>query len=476
MTASRRLNRRARALLRSVNPQRPSAESRERSWRRLEARIEGRGVPTVPRWLGVSATVALVALVFGLWFSSSPPRAVTEVLEVEGAVSSAGRDVYPGKSVAPEPDLKVGRNASTTLRVGTRATVDLAGPAKVAAVEVEESGAVEIALPHGRIRNDVESLPGVPYAVTSGRWRVEALGTVFVVERALGAEELLVVVEEGSVRVTGPGVDQRLRAPASNRFEPVVQTVPLASATVEAMPFPTLAKGAEPTPIDLKSEGRARKAKRRGGMQIVKAAPSPVQPVRAPVAPALVAVERGDDSRVLVDALDWYAKAFDSEFDELARYRTAARLLEAGRLDEAGVGFAVLAERHPDGALSLERQLGALEVAIGLAQHQAALETATEILSRRGLGASLRSETRYWRGESLRRLQRCRPALDDFAAVASRDGPRAEDAQWSRVWCLQNLGEAEHARSEGIRYLARHPSGRFADDAQALIERLSNLR
>ncbi|MEO1333846.1 MAG: hypothetical protein AAFV32_10050, partial [Myxococcota bacterium] len=108
MTSSRHLNRRARALLRSVNPQSPSTESRERSWRRLEARIERRGLRAVPRWLGVSAAVVLFTTVFGVWFRSGSPRIVTEVIEVEGTVSSAGRDVYPGKSVAEEPDLRVG--------------------------------------------------------------------------------------------------------------------------------------------------------------------------------------------------------------------------------------------------------------------------------------------------------------------------------------------------------------------------------
>lgn len=74
----------------------------------------------------------------------------------------------------------------------------------------------------------------------------------------------------------------------------------------------------------------------------------------------------------------------------------------------------------------------------------------------------------------LRSKRHCAAAIADFTQVLSRapTAALAERALHGRAACRLRSGDAARAQRDLITYLDRFPNGRFADDAQAALNRL----
>jgi hypothetical protein len=117
------------------------------------------------------------------------------------------------------------------------------------------------------------------------------------------------------------------------------------------------------------------------------------------------------------------------------------------------------------GQLSTEAGLARVEALLALGRHREALD----VLERR---AEVARERPLLRGELRAEAGRCAPALADFAQ-AERTAPSdvAARAVWDEATCRARLGDAPGAGADFRRYLAVHPAGANAREAQRWLAR-----
>jgi hypothetical protein len=129
------------------------------------------------------------------------------------------------------------------------------------------------------------------------------------------------------------------------------------------------------------------------------------------------------------------------------------------------------AARFPGGPLALEARVGRVEALLQLGRREDALAI-LDLMTLPSTGK--RRDMLVTRGELRARAGRCAEALIDFGLTLTReaqDDVAAERALYGRASCRARLGDADGARADLEAYVARFPSGRFAADVRASLNR-----
>jgi TolA-binding protein len=140
--------------------------------------------------------------------------AAASLVAVAGAVTSyrwAHRDVVASQTALPQESLRV-------LHTDDGSTITLEGLDSQAHLSDQSPQHVAVLLDRGRGRFQVTKNPQRTFEVEAGGVTVTVVGTEFVVERR--QKHTWVQVTKGTVRVSWPGGDDLLQAPAENLFPP----------------------------------------------------------------------------------------------------------------------------------------------------------------------------------------------------------------------------------------------------------------
>lgn len=433
-----------RALLEEADTGDGDDQAERRVWRRLEADLQPRRRPDPRRvWLLAAAggAVAAAAVLFVVLRpprfpapSASAPPAETVTAAVSSAVTPEPSEASTVASLLAGERIELAAHQELSARAGPRATIVLSGPTALKVMTLEPSGRTTLGLVGGRITAIVQPATAQPFAVVMGPYRVEAVGTRFSVEAlprsdedGAAAETIRVRVEQGAVRVTGPGVDVRLDAPADKTF-------------------------GESTPRLSRVEKQRRQRLRRR-----RAVSRPLR-VQEPPPPTMPKTTESPP-----------ASARSPEDAGLQMYRRARDHLLGGQLEAAQPLLLSYIASHPNGALWLTARLDLVEVRVRQEAFPEVIKDAEELLARGVLDPEMRYELRYWKAEAHRRLAQYPAAIEGFNALSREGGPRSEAAQWSLAWCLAKTGDLDAARAATQNYLSSYPNGEFAPSARALL-------
>ncbi len=216
-------------------------------------------------------------------------------------------------------------------------------------------------------------------------------------------------------------------------------------AVVAPPPAPVLLP--EPSPIARVEETPAPRLAFRGATQeSLEAKASLEPPLALPPNPSALAQE----SRLLAGAIH-----------KLRQEHDPGQAL--AMLDEHRARF------EAKGALEPEAKVTRIEALLRLGQHDQALRLLDGLaLTRASVGREMlvaRAELRAEKG-------RCGAALNDFNSLLAAEMPPdlvTERALYGRATCRAQMGDGPGARSDLEQYLARFPTGRFADHARTLI-------
>jgi len=332
---------------------------------------------------------------------------------------------------------------------------------------------VQIELRSGAVA--VEATPrrgGGRLVVSAGPWRVEVVGTRFRVAR-LPEDEVRVAVEEGRVRVVGPGTEAVLEA--GTRFD----SRPLREEPSDRPPAVAPPPEPDAPPVSTKPQPARR---RRRAPEPQAAAPEPPAvdepPSPKPADPPHVARDRrqadliaraateGDvDARVRT--LD-RAAALGPPLDEVAAYRAARALQDAGRAEEAAVRYAELIARWPSGELTQVASIDRIETLLAAGDVDGAATAASALRAAYPAAAS-RPEVRFLFAEVARSRGAYAQAAELYR-IAARARRFADSASYREALCLARAGEIERARASMRAYLERFPGGLHAEAARRALE------
>lgn len=156
-----------------------------------------------------------------------------------------------------------------------------------------------------------------------------------------------------------------------------------------------------------------------------------------------------------------------------------AELLQGAlrRLRQQGDARGALSEldryrtRYPGGSLSDEERAARVEALLALGDRVVALAILDELEAAGRLNHS--SRLRLTRAELLAQAGRCQEALKELAPFADAPGGALrERALYCRASCWSQLGDDAASRRDLERYLLLYPSGRFAEPARQVLEKV----
>jgi hypothetical protein len=364
---------------------------------KLVARVtRGQHFGRVPRWAAATVAIAVIAAV-AIWQlrRAEDDRALSFLV----GANSAGRiDAYYAPPLSAELPLRFSDGSTIRIAPG--------GGARVSRLDAR--GAT-LLLERGRAQIAVEQRANAQWRIIAGPYNVRVTGTAFWIEWTADAGLLEVVMERGSVELSGPGLDPAVVISAGQRFttqttarlehqaspiESAILPAPSASAEIPKHRDDAILH-AEPTWMDLAKEGRYR--------QIVEAAE-----------------QRG-----------------------IERTLSGAGLGELGALADAAryTGRSALAQR----ALTTIRQRFATS---------ARAKSAAFVLGRMLDDGGNPSAALGW--------------YDRYLAEAP-GGPLAAEALGRRMLALQRLGRSDDAKRAATLYLQRFPKGPYAAPAEKLV-------
>jgi hypothetical protein len=216
-------------------------------------------------------------------------------------------------------------------------------------------------------------------------------------------------------------------------------------AVVAPPPAPVLSPEPEPAPVARAEETHAPRLALRGATSL-EARASLEPPPASPPSPSALAQE----SRLLAGAIH-----------KLRQEHDPGQAL--AMLDEHRVRFAA------KGALEPEANVTRIEALLRLGRHDQALGLLDGLaLTTAGVGREMLVARAELRAEKGRRAV----ALNDFNLLLSADAPPdvvSERALYGRATCRAQMGDGTGARTDLENYLARFPTGRFANQARTLI-------
>jgi len=284
------------------------------------------------------------------------------------------------------------------------------------------------------------------------------LGTRFRVERLEG-DEIRVDVQEGRVMVEGPSESSILGSGESFESSPPPDST--AEARVEPSPHPAPASPpAAPQPR--RRQPPATPPSSNKGLET-----SPARPV-----PEVLQAETLSRAKSLADvdeavALFDQAAEMGPPLDEIAAFRAAQRLRDAGRPARAIARLKAHVRRWPNGELTEIAWLDAIRLLL----EERSLQDALHALQSYGdlfPASSTQPEVAFLRAEVRRALGENEKAAEAYA-ISARSPHFAERARFLQGLSLARAGRVGTARKVLQDYLTRHPRGEHADAARRIL-------
>jgi transmembrane sensor len=297
-----------------------------------------------------------------------------------------------------------------------------------ARVEDLDARGARVVVERGTIEARVVHRPDTRWLVQAGPFDVRVTGTRFVTSWDPAAGRFLLVLEEGSVMVTGPSWrgERSLRA-----GESIDLHVP--SATVASVPSADVV--AVPDAVAPRASSEPRASARSS---------APTDALRAPHAQPGASVEVAADVSVLDRVRSLASQNAYREAYDLA----AGAGLLAADADAATTALLADVSRLSGHAASARELLGRLRSRFPASRHAS---EAAFLLGRMDFDAGQTGSAQRW-----------------FTAYLSErpDGPLAMDVRGRMLECVMRSGDEDAVRAEALRYLARHPSGPHAELAR----------
>ncbi|MBX3250209.1 MAG: FecR domain-containing protein [Myxococcales bacterium] len=370
---------------------------RERSW-----------MPRIAIGAGVLVAAAAAAW---LWIDAVPGPTTDLRVQVDGADAPV-----EGFVAAPvDRDVVMGFSEGSTMTLEANARVRLANVDGDGATVILESGAVD-----ARIR----PRPDARWVLDAGPFRVRVTGTSFRVAWSPESERFELRLREGSVQVTGPGLNE----PLAMRGE---QTLRIEQDDTARRVELTHAR-----------EARAPAATPPPGADLVEVPRRPPLPNKRPA------------SRAAPAAPTWSALAAERRYADAVAAARGEGLERLCRV-ESGPNLRRLAD---------------------VARFARDVEVAEQVLTcirERFAGSALASEALFDRGRLACDVRRahvaCARAFEAYLREAPT-GPLAEEARQRVMDAWDRSGRSEDAALAARRYLEHHPRGFSAERARRLLE------
>jgi len=355
-------------------------------------------------WRASAALVAVVALAFVFFFRPRP-------------IAFRSGDANPGVIGAW---IEGGRIVSFS--EGTQIELDREARARVASID--ERGATCV-LESGRMTAAVVHKARARWSILAGPFEVHVTGTRFETAWDPGSEAFELVLEEGSVFVTGPLLGDGRAVQPGERLRVSVKTQELALSRMEIAPLASAAvtSSAEAPPMETESA--------RIPPSIADTARASA-PRRRPSWQELAARGAYKEAMATAETEDFDAIIARSSARDLATLGDVARL--SGDGDRAVKALSAIRSRFS----------GSNESA-----------TAAFVLGRLAFERGQYGAAEAW-----------------FATYLSEQpgGPFAREAEGRVLECKQHRGDLEGAREAAIRYLDRYPNGPHAAKARNLLD------
>lgn len=364
------------------------------------------------------AAVAAVALSFV--GRSSPPL----------TFARAGAEGRVGEWMAPAPGVEL------PLAFSDGSVVTLAPAARARVASVEATGAV-LVLERGELDVAVVHRPGTRWRIELGPFTVDVTGTRFSLSWKPETEALRLRLDEGSTRVTGPGLGVG-RVLAPGEILEVGGAAPATATPSSGATVPTPASGAPSIPIASSSASSAATATGAPGAAIPRPAPSAAAPGASDV-PAQPAwrdlAAAGSYGAALRRAQSEGFEALCEKLDvaDLAMLGDTARL--AADVVSASKAYLALRRRFPASP---------------------AAASAAFMLGRLALDQSAAPDA----------------AVRWFRAYLTEapSGAFAREATGRLMEALERSGDPAGAKTIARRYVEAWPTGPLADRARVLLE------
>jgi hypothetical protein len=161
-------------------------------------------------------------------------------------------------------------------------------------------------------------------------------------------------------------------------------------------------------------------------------------------------------------------------YDESRLIGAAVTALRAHQPAEALEQVSIYRRKYPRGLMEGEAALAEVQAELDLGLDGIALQQ-LEDLGRDDFRRVPRpDESRLLRAELLARRNSCGPPIDDFDRLlgGSLEQSLEQRALFGRAVCRSKSGDADGARADFGRYLARFPDGRFAGQARRSLAAL----
>lgn len=372
---------------------------------------------------GWTATLAIAAgclLALGWSLQDDGPFLTFTIAGGDGQ-ASAPQEL--GRVRAPETEAR-------TLQFSDGSTLKLAQGGSVRVRETDEHGA-EVVIENGHLESEVMHLEEASWSVFAGPYEIEVIGTKFSTEWDPDTQRLVVLLDEGSVRVVGSDIEDHVALKPGQRFEAApqqawkvtAQTPEVAQATSEEVETDTI----EEVELDDVNTLADLEEVEDDGTSVVRSGRSDTGPSWAEL------LRSGKNREILAQARDaglddCYSACSVNKLRTLA---DAARY--TGEVKVAREALTRLRLRSPAESARAGYLLGSLSEARG--QAAAALD---------------------WYDTYLREAP---------------SGPFAAEARAGRMRAMHALGRHDDAQRAASEYLRRYPSGTSAATARRILNR-----